>query len=292
MKRVFFILLSFILILFVVITLIKNDSKNKIEHGLEKEYSTAEKERIQNFWETYRLANKSRIAGQLKEAADGYKKALQFNDQHEDALYYLGNVLLDLGEYAEAEKCWNKLIQINPHSARAHFQLGNLYLNHIRKEVFNINMAEKHFREVLSINEEESGSIFCLGQIELIRGNLINARQLFGAVSGLNYQNLDATFFNSYIDWKTDSLDRAISRLTNAIRSIQNAKSETVGTGEGDTKLGKPLYSTDRLGRKSLFYKYTHDLKGLDPSTINSQFEIRYRNLDVYLNQLQKMVSS
>ena len=292
MKKIYIILLSLILIPFVVITFIKSESQKLNKHKTNNEYSTPEKERIQIFWKIYRQANKYRIAGKLKDAAEGYKNALQYDDQHQDALYYLGNVFLDIGEYKEAEKCWRKLFQINMYSARAHFQLGNLYLNYIEEEVFNINSAEDHFRKVLEINEEESGSIFRLGQIELIRGNIIDARRLFDAVSGSNYKNLDASFFNSYIDWKMENLDKAISRMMKAIQSIQNLKPPISVSGEGDTKSGKPLYTPDGLGRKSLFYDYTYDLKELDPSTLHSQLEKRYRNLDTFLNQLQEKISS
>ena len=292
MKKIYIILLSLIIIPFVVITFIKSESQKLNKHKTNNEYSAPEKERIQIFWKIYRQANKYRIAGKLKDAVEGYKNALQYDDQHQDALYYLGNVFLDIGEYKEAEKCWKKLFHINIYSARAYFQLGNLYLNYIEEEVFNINSAEDHFRKVLEINEEESGSIFRLGQIELIRGNIIDARRLFDAVSGSNYKNLDASFFNSYIDWKMENLDKAISRMTKATQSIQNLKPPISVSGEGDTKLGKPLYTSDGLGRKSLFYDYTHDLKELDPSTLNSQLEKRYRNLDTFLKQLQVKISS
>jgi len=291
MKKIYIIALSLIFILFIVITIIKTKSEKLIDHKINDEYSTSEKNRIQNFWKIYRQANKYRISGDLDGAARGYKKALQYDDQHEDALYYLGNVFLDRGDHEEAEKCWIRLTQINKHSARAHFQLGNLYLNFIDEEVFNINMAENHFRQVLAINEEESGTIFCLGQIELIRGNLTNARRLFDSVSGLNNQNLQASFFNSYIDWKIDSLDKAISRMRYALRSIQNSESAPDGSSEGDTKLGKPLYSSNQSKRQSLFNNYTHDLKTLDLSTINSHLEIRYRNLDDFLNHLHDNLS-
>ncbi len=287
MKKNYIIFLSLLLILFILITLLKLQPSKSSPQPINSEYLATEKETIQQFWKLYRQANDYRIAGKLNEAARGYKNALLLDDKHEDAQYYLGNVYVDLGKYRQAEKCWKLLIQINKNSGRTYFQLGNLYLNYIDEEFFNLDKAEMNFRRVLEINEEESGSIFQLAKIELVRGNFTKARQFLDAVSGPNYKNLNASFLNSYIDWKLGYQDLAISRMTRAIKSSDSPDPAKATSGEGDTKSGKPNYSSTSPGRKSLFYDYTHDLPELVSPIVRSHFEKRYRRLNKYLIQLR-----
>ena len=63
---------------------------------------------IQTFWTTYRQATKDRFDGLWQEAINGYIAALEINNTHEDALYYLGNMYLELSEYPKAEETWKK----------------------------------------------------------------------------------------------------------------------------------------------------------------------------------------
>ena len=75
--------------------------------GLSEEGKAA----VRQFWIHYRRATDLRIGGQTAQSLAEYERALEFDPDHEDALYYRGNVALERG----------------PHSARAHGQLGALY---------------------------------------------------------------------------------------------------------------------------------------------------------------------
>jgi len=74
---------------------------------------TADRQRIQQFWDRYREATTLRIEGKIADAAQAYVRALELNPSHEDALYYLGNMQFELGESAEAERAWLRLIEVN-----------------------------------------------------------------------------------------------------------------------------------------------------------------------------------
>lgn len=290
MKKIYITIVSLILIIFILITFIKLQSSPKAVKQPDVQYPAIEKEKIQAFWKIYRLANAQRIAGQLNKAVNGYKNALRYDEKHEDTLYYLGNVYVDLGEYHKAENYWKKLIEINARSTRAYFQLGNLYLNYSEENYFDIYKAEQYFQEVLNINKEESGSIYHLGQIELIRGNYKKARQIFDALSSTDYKNLHASFLNGYIDWKKGNPELAILRFT---RSLQPSESPGLAkdiSAEGDTKSGKPLYSSVSSKRKSLFYDYTHGLSELKTPLDPIQFEKRFIRLNEYLIQLRAKI--
>ncbi len=290
MKKIFIITISLIFAAFILITFIKyQPQKNALVEGNQPE--TVDKEKIRLFWKTYRKANELRIAGQLDSAASGYKNALLYDENHEDALYYLANVYLDLNEFDKAEEYWKKLIKINPGNLRGYFQLGNLHLNYAEGNYFDVNKASDYFQQALFINKEESGTIYRVAQIELIRGNYSKARQIFSALAGSNTRNLKALFFTYYIDWKVGNPDWAISQMMNAIHSVNNQDTITGFSGEGDTKLGKPLYSSTKANRKSLFDDYVHDLAELTESVNPLYFEERFKNLDKYLIRLRKKIN-
>lgn len=287
MKKIYIIAFSFVLVTFILITVIKlhRSTQNTEENG--DLLLSAEKEKIQTFWEIYRRANEQRIKGRLAEAAKGYESALLYDEKHEDALYYLGNVYIDLGKYDKAQTCWKKLIMINPGSARAHFQLGNLYLNYVDENYFDINLAGEYFQRVLRINKEESGALYCMGQVELILGNYDKARHIFDALSGSNYNNPGATFFNSYLDWQAGNTDLAISRLSVFIKGSVRSVTAKTASAEGDTKDGKPLYNTLSSGHKTLFDDYVSNLPELTGPDARVNFEKRCNGLKAYLIQLR-----
>lgn len=285
MKRVFFIILSLLLVLFVAITLLKHRSSevNSENSGVEK--TITEKKKIQRFWEIYRQATEHRIAGNYQEAAEEYSRALRLNNRHEDTLYYLGNMYLELGEFREAEKAWKRLVQINPNSARAHFQLGILYLNFEQKEFFNIKSAEVEFKRALEINKEETGPLLRLGQIALIRGDLPEAQHYFNAVIGSNYRSVEAHFLNGYITWKTGNSRKALSLLEKAVKYSRPLEPVKGILSEGDTKQGR---SSGMPNRYPIFQNHLRDLSELDESILPQQMDVRYQKLESLLNRIRK----
>jgi tetratricopeptide (TPR) repeat protein len=292
MKRVFFTILAGLLVLFIITLAFKFESSNVENEQGDDEKKIVEKEKIQRFWKIYRQAREHRIAGRLKEAAEDYQTALVLNDQHEDALYYLGNVSLELGRFKDAEKAWKRLVEVNPNSARAHFQLGDLYLCLEREEFFNVASAEAEFRQALEINREETGALLRLGQIALIRGNLSEAGRYFDAVTASNYQSVEAHFLKGYIAWKKGNWQKALALLGKAVKYSRPSKPVKGVLGEGDTKSGRPLSLSERTHCRPLFYTHVKDLSGLDESSLSQQMEGRYQKVDAFLEQVRSKVQS
>ncbi|MCH8327493.1 MAG: tetratricopeptide repeat protein, partial [Candidatus Marinimicrobia bacterium] len=106
----------------------------------------AQSQRLQ-FWEAYRQATKHRVAGNAQAAIADYQKALALRNNHEDALYYLGNMYVDQGYFTRAESVWVRLAGINPYSPRVHAQLGKLYL--IPDALLDPEAAEREVQRAL-----------------------------------------------------------------------------------------------------------------------------------------------
>ncbi|MEX0600534.1 MAG: tetratricopeptide repeat protein, partial [Rhodothermales bacterium] len=79
---------------------------------------TEDDERSVRFWQLHRQAGAERIAGNYERAIRLYKAALELDPRHEDALYYLSNVYLELGRLADAERTLQRLTEAYPANAR------------------------------------------------------------------------------------------------------------------------------------------------------------------------------
>jgi tetratricopeptide (TPR) repeat protein len=87
--------------------------------------------------------------GQLPEAADCFRAALQIDPSYINALFNLAKVLFGQGLFAEAIDRYRQALQKNPNDAPAYFNLGSVYL---KQDLF-IEAAEC-FRTALAIKPD------------------------------------------------------------------------------------------------------------------------------------------
>ena len=288
MRKSFLIIPAVLLALFAAITFMKSRSKPENPPPAAQQTQSVDREAIQQFWIVYRQATEHRIAGRTEAAAAAYRQALELNDRHEDALYYLGNAYFELGNFEAAEKLLRRLLQINPNSARAHLQLGNLYLCTGRDDYFNLDAAEAEFRRAFEINKEETGSLLRLGQVALIRGDLPQAQNDFEAVIGSNFKSVPAYFLNGYIAWKQGNSQAAAARLAKAVQYSRPTAPVKGVLGEGDTKPGASFSATKRLPCQ-VFQGHLEDLAALDETELAQHVEERYREVDAFIERARKM---
>lgn len=248
--------------------------------------SLAKNREIKNFWTVYRQATKNRIAGLWQEAIMGYTLALEINNQHEDALYYLGNMHLELSEYNKAEESWHKLLQVSPSSSRAHYQLGKLYLNKDAIKFFDLEKAALEFQKTAEINRDFLMPILHLGQIALIKGNYQDSREKLQIILGSDYRNVEAFFLLGYMDFRQGQLEKAVTKFNKAREfSVKQAPIKGV-KGEGDTKTGESL---ERGVSQSIFFEYYKNLSPDNNAEIEAEMQLHYTKMNNFILQLQKL---
>ncbi|MFQ6615343.1 MAG: FG-GAP-like repeat-containing protein [Fidelibacterota bacterium] len=253
---------------------------------------SSERERVRRFWEIYRSATGYRVSGQPRKAATAYERALMLNDRHEDGLYYMGNMYMELGEYGRAQKAWERLLQVNPSSIRALIQLGNLHLQFDREELFDIEAAKHRFLMALKINKEETTSLIRLGEIALIGGALAKAQGYFDPVIASDYESAEACLLNGYIEWKMGNSAKALSLLEKAVahsQVLEPAPGNDVPR-EGDTRTGKPLLFPERAEGPSPFRAHMSDLGELEISDVSRVYEGRYKQLEDFLGEIRRKI--
>ncbi len=197
----------------------------------------SERQRVRDFWRAYREATRLRLAGDFEPAYELYKQALDLNDSHEDALYYQGNVAVELGKWTEAEQAWHKLVAANPSSSRGHAQLGQLYMCRPEIPMFNVPKATASFRESLRLNREETGPVLRLAEVFLLSGEVDSAAVYFDAVIASNPGSAEARFMRAFIDWRRGD-EQSAMQLIRAAPSPAAEEGEDQFSGEGDTRAG------------------------------------------------------
>ena len=240
---------------------------------------------IREFWEIYRAATGHRMAGRIGAARDAYRWALELNPRHEDALYYLGNMELDLSRYEEARSAWERLVQVNPGSSRAHSRLGDLYACLDPGAPRDLARAEAEFRRALELNREETGTLLRLGELGLLRGHLADARSHFDAVIGSHSRSVEAHFLKGYVAWKRGHPDSASALFRKAVTVARAAQSIQQPVGEGNTKRGlAPALA--RTSSCRLFEAQIERLSSVDSGSLSTQMNQLYQQLDGRLAQL------
>jgi tetratricopeptide (TPR) repeat protein len=277
--------LAALVLLFGLITVTRMRSQPGAAPGVSRADSNSSRAGVREFWEVYRRATDERVAGRMAEARDAYRQALALDPRHEDALYYLGNVELDLGHYQDAGSAWERLLQLNPSSSRTHSRLGDLYACIEAGAPTDLARAEAEFRRALALNREETGPLLRLGEVALVRGRLAGAIAYFDTVIGFHPRSVEAQFLKGYALWKQGQPAPAAALFRQAVASAHLVQSVPSQPGEGDTKRG-PAWAIAETSRCHIFEGPVGELAGVDGASLSTRMPGFYRRLDARLAAL------
>jgi tetratricopeptide (TPR) repeat protein len=283
------IVFGLILIVFVFFYLQKNTSIETDDIVEKKEISKDDKKQIDNFWSHYRKANNFRIAGDWEPAVYEYKQALAIDPFHDNSLYHIGNMFLELEQYDSAEWYWMLQLKENPRSARAHFQLGNLHFNYQNRDYYDLEVAKKEFETTFDINKDFLQPALQLGHIALIENDVSKAIENYQKVIGSNINNVEAHFILGYSYYKKKDVGKAFIAFENAVNfSISNGE-PVMASSEGDTRDGK---SFQRNINKSPFYDLVEELSEVDTTKLENEMKNMYRKLDIFIPTMNPETST
>ncbi|MFQ5528788.1 MAG: FG-GAP-like repeat-containing protein [Gemmatimonadota bacterium] len=195
-----------------------------------------------DFWARYRSAGVHRLAGRLSEAADTYEAALALNPGHENALYYLASVRLQLGQREAAEGTLDRLLAVAPESARAHVQFGVLYACPGHSARLDLGRAASAFERASAINPEQTGTLLWLGLVALLDDRALDARRHLDRVLGSNPGSIPGIYLRGYLSWTEGRSDDAEAAIVEA-RELATATGGGEGLLEGETRGPRPLFS-------------------------------------------------
>jgi tetratricopeptide (TPR) repeat protein len=211
------------------------------------------REEKKRFWKLNGRAQDLFLEGSWEEAVSVFEEMTALDPQHEDALYYRGNGLLELERYAEASACWEQLIRVNPSSSRAWVQLGILRTLPNAGELFDLNAASDAFETAHQINREESRPPMLWGEVDVARGRLDAALENLEAAYRMNPRAATALYLGGYIAWKRGDTRKAQELLERAIASFEKEVAVRGVLGEGDTRSDKMNVARRKAERRRLF---------------------------------------
>lgn len=199
------------------------------------------------FWEYYDLATQLRSEGLYSKAAEQYSKALEFNKNHKDALYYAGSMNLMSKDFESAYNYWNQLLKEEPNVPRTNLQLGTLHFCMDQDNpYFHIEKAYHFFSEAWKLNLEESGAPLLLAKIHLLINEKQQAEKLLSDILSLNTTNEQALFLIGFLSWRTGDIQKARQFLSRSRAYVTRDKSSG-HLGEGATKSGNAMLLQDRF---------------------------------------------
>jgi tetratricopeptide (TPR) repeat protein len=215
------------------------------------------------FWQHYRSAMKSRRAGEWSAAIEQFRRALELDPKHEDSLYYMGNALFESGEFEDAERSWQQLLEANSMASRAHAQLGQLRSCPDVESLFDLEAARLSFEQALALNQEESGPLSRLGEVELALGNVARAAKLLEDARRSNPRSASAHYLGAYIAMRKGEPANAAALLSAARSAVTVKRATELPVLEGDIRLGdsEKLVGETMSGRR-LFAPLLEQLRG------------------------------
>jgi len=233
------------------------------------------------FWTYYNRATEYRLEGKTDSSIAAYEEALKLNPDHEDALYYIGNMYMKVDKFDKAQLALGNLIKLNPLSEQAYIQLGNLYFCAKNTNYFHPEKAKLYFERAKDLNKETLSPNLRLGEIALFQNRTDDAFGIVNKLSMMDQKNVEIFFIIGYLNWKSGKGQEAAKGLQHAFELGITAMSTNEQVGPG-TKAKKVAAGKNQEG--NLFMDWlAGNLTAPEKYDINVETPKLYRKFDQYL---------
>ncbi len=196
--------------------------------------ASPDRARIVGFWARHKSAMDAlKVEKDPKKAAALFREALAIDPSHEDARYYLATALAALGDTEAALQEYDRMNRANPRSHRSLVGWGRLRAQTHRSGE-DLAAAEETLTAAHRVNPEETGVLFTLGEVALMRGRDDAAQRHLAAVVQANARSVGALFLLGYLRWKSGDLAHAREYLERARAALGPEWKPAGSTAEGD----------------------------------------------------------
>lgn len=253
MKRSLLWIAGLFLVLFGVITLVRERGPREAATKQAQAEASRDTEPIRSFWETYRRATRERLARDYESAVRDYREALEIDPRHQDSLFFLATSLEATGRYVEAVVTLRELTSIYPEHARGWSQLGKVLATKAPGAAFDLDAADAAFTRAQEINQEHSGPFVRRGLVALERGQFSEAGELFDIAAGTGAP--EGIFFAGFTDYLQGRRAEA-ARSFRRVLALSEHEKKLAGRGvssEGDVSARAPS-ALERSRLRSLLF--------------------------------------
>ena len=243
----------------------------------------------QTFWIYYNRATEYRLQGKEDSSIIVYQEALKLNPNHEDALYYTGNMYMKMDKFDKAQEKWEKLIELNPQSERAYNQLGNLYFCVKHTDYFHPEKSKWYFKRAAGLNNLTLNPNLRLGEIALFQDSTNDAYGILNKLSMMDQKNAEIFFIIGYLNWKSGKEQDAIKDLE---RTFEQGITVILTNEQGGTAISAKNISSGKNQECDLFMDWlTKNLTVPKKYDIKVEMPKVYKKFDQYLIMMREQLN-
>lgn len=243
----------------------------------------------QMFWTYYNRATEYRLQGKEDSAILGYQEALKLNPNHEDALYYIGNMYMKVDKFDKALEKWEKLIELNPQSERAYNQIGNLYFCINHTDYFHPEKSKWYYKRAADLNNITLNPNLRLGEIALFQNRKDEAFGIFNKLSMMDQKNAEIFFIIGYLNWKSGKAQDAIKDLE---RTFKLGITTIFTNEQGEAAISTKKESSGKNQECDLFMDWlTKNLTVPEKYDIKVEMPKVYKKFDQYLIRVREQLN-
>jgi enediyne biosynthesis protein E4 len=196
--------------------------------------SVSAREATTLFWQNHRAAmDATKVDGDYAAAIPLFREALRYDPDHEDALYYLGACLVAMGDTDGALASFARLVEVNPSSHRGLRRWGTLRAS-TAESAAHLDAAYETLARAQKVNQEETGVLLALGEVDLLRGRHGEAERRFSLVCQANERSVAGFFLRGYVAWQAGDAEAARAILQRATDARGDEKTPEGAVMEGD----------------------------------------------------------
>jgi Flp pilus assembly protein TadD len=118
--------------------------------------------------------------GDVEGALECFNKAVELDEEHEEAHYYLAMALMDMKRHQEAEAHFRRSIDLKDNISRTHADFAEL-LHHMGQK----EEAEAEYRQALELDPSNAIAIMNLGTLLRDSGRFSEATDLYNKAKDL-----------------------------------------------------------------------------------------------------------
>ena len=164
--------------------------------------------------------------GRLRDAAKSYRRILQVNSQHSEALNLLGVIAGQVEKYADAEKLLNRAIALEPTNPHYHFNLACTARARHRHEV-----AILHFQEAIKLRPDYVQALLFLGDTLREAGNPGAAMDVLNRAWHHAPESPDVLERMGFVAYEKGDLKSAVSFLERTLKINPGSSHAHYGLG-------------------------------------------------------------
>lgn len=152
-------------------------------------------------------------SGDMDRAVSAYRRVLDINPRHTDALYNLGNIYKDGGRLAEALEMYQRIIRMDPQRSDVYLNMGIIYGRR-----GDLQLAREYYAKALKADAGNAKAYFNLGYIEETEGYLKKAMELYQKSAEADPKNAEGHYNLGNVYAKLKREDEAISSYLSAVK--------------------------------------------------------------------------